>query len=190
MQHDRCPACDRPFALVGRVHRCVPRSGSETEVMQGRAARSARVAHNHEVGGSNPPPATNFQMEGYPAGTQAIGAHQSAMCETPPSTGEAKHLRLSANRGDTNIPGGGAAGGARGHMVVISSGNTLYAGNGGYGGRAVRTVSRGLILPGQALVIIVGSGAGAGAAGSNDGQYISQSGASAGAAGAVYISWT
>ncbi|HRO00335.1 MAG TPA: hypothetical protein PLX43_02335 [Nitrobacter sp.] len=96
----------------------------------------------------------------------------------------------SASGGDTNIPGGGAAGGARGHMVVISSGNTLYAGNGGYGGRAVRTVSRGLILPGQALVIIVGSGAGAGAAGSNDGQYISQSGASAGAAGAVYISWT
>lgn len=100
MQHDRCPACDRPFALVGRVHRCVPRSGSETEVMQGRAARSARVAHNHEVGGSNPPPATNFQMEGDPAGTQAIGAYKSAMGVTPPSTGDGEHLHLSANRGE------------------------------------------------------------------------------------------
>lgn len=69
MLQDRCPACNRPFALVGRVHRCVPE-------------------------------ASRVHLEGSPAGTQAIGAYQSAMGETPPSTGEAKHLHRSANRGE------------------------------------------------------------------------------------------
>lgn len=34
-------------------------------VLRGRAVRSACMAHNHEVGGSNPPPATNIERNDY-----------------------------------------------------------------------------------------------------------------------------
>lgn len=62
-----CPDCNRPYALIGRVHRCVPRQ-------------------------------PQVHSAGNPAGTQAIGAYKSAMCETPPATGE--DLHSTANRGE------------------------------------------------------------------------------------------
>lgn len=54
---ERCPDCGIPYAIIGRVHRC------------------------------NPPISNSeFAAEGNSAGAQAIGAHQSGMGETPPST--------------------------------------------------------------------------------------------------------
>lgn len=79
-----CPACNLPFALVGRVHRCVP-----------RPAPVIRPAPEQETAGSSQ---TTVSMEGFSAGTQAIGAYQVAMGVTPPSTGDRKHLKKTANR--------------------------------------------------------------------------------------------
>jgi hypothetical protein len=54
---DNCPKCGVPYAIVGRVHTCVP------------------VVSNANL------------MAGNSAGDQAVGAYQPAMCETPPATG-------------------------------------------------------------------------------------------------------
>ena len=102
----------------------------------------------------------------------------------------------SAAGGDSHYPGAGAGGGAGGWEHVISYfGSTeshayYYAGNGGAGGRSVRSISRGLLVPGQTLVIIVGSAGGPGAPGSFTWPYGDQHAAAAGGNGAVYISWT
>jgi hypothetical protein len=45
-------------AAGGQV--CLLDRSSSAKFLRGRAARSARVAHNHEVSGSNPLPATSF----------------------------------------------------------------------------------------------------------------------------------
>ena len=51
-------------------------------LLQGRAARSARVAHNHEVVGSNPTPATTFMP--LPVATAAkIATILDAIDKTP-----------------------------------------------------------------------------------------------------------
>lgn len=92
----------------------------------------------------------------------------------------------TATGGDSNINGGGNAGGSGGATGMPWT----YAGSGGYGGRAVRTMNRGILVPGQTLIIIVGSGGAPGAAGSNTGGTFVQQSGSYGSNGAVYISWT
>jgi len=74
-------------------------------------------------------------------------------------------------------------------VYIPSSGNTIYAGTGGTGGRSVRTVSRGILVPGQTLTIIVGTRGSPGANASNTNSNIQQHGAGYGNNGAVYISW-
>lgn len=68
---DNCPKCGVPYAIVGRVHTCVP------------------VVSN-----------ANLQMAGISAGDQAVGAYQPAMCETPPATDCASDPIITANRGE------------------------------------------------------------------------------------------
>lgn len=117
--------------------------------------------------------------------------------------GTANGFSLAANGsggagqgGDTNITGGGNGPGAGASSTlpsgfwVVTGTPTTVAGTGGYGGRAVRTISQGLIATfGQRLIIIVGSGGGQGANGSPN-NYIAQGAAGAGAPGAVYMSWS
>jgi hypothetical protein len=91
--------------------------------------------------------------------------------------------------GDSNITGGGAGGGARGNMYNSAAGTYVYAGYGGAGGRAVRSVNRGILVPGQNLVIIVGGRGGPGSTASNNTPQIVQTAAGYGNYGAVYISW-
>jgi hypothetical protein len=94
----------------------------------------------------------------------------------------------SAQGGDGNIPGGGAGGGASSVLYPdYAPDYRFYGGNGGPGGRAYRSVGRGLLTPGTRLVILVGQG-GAPGADSPDQGYIRQSGGWGGN-GASYISW-
>lgn len=96
-----------------------------------------------------------------------------------------------AANGDSNITGGGAAGGSPGNVHGGYNPNPRsVGGNGGYGGRAVRTFTKQqqIVLPRQTLTIVVGGGgpAGANAAGANAYYAYPQPGG----AGAVYISWS
>lgn len=97
----------------------------------------------------------------------------------------------TASGGDGNYTGGGAGGGARGYTYYTSGGwPNGNAGYGGNGGRSVRTLNRDILIPGQTLVIIVGSGGAAGPNSANAVPEIIQVPAGAGSNGAVYISWT
>ncbi|WP_316205758.1 hypothetical protein [Bradyrhizobium sp. SZCCHNS1012] len=85
----RCPACNLPFAIVGRAHRCVPRSAP---VVQFESADS-QAEHASEV---------SEMGAGDSAGAPAIGAYQSVMGVTQPATGDdaVHHLHVTANRGE------------------------------------------------------------------------------------------
>lgn len=82
-------ACDAPDnSGVASVTPQPPRSnataGARANLMQGGAAskdRSARVAHNHEVAGSNPAPATNS-----PVAIQVVAQPANGGSEIPPAT--------------------------------------------------------------------------------------------------------
>lgn len=96
----------------------------------------------------------------------------------------------TASGGDSNITGGGAAGGSAGYMRNTNNGLIFYAGAGGSGGRAVRTLNRGILVPGQTLTIIVGNRGAPGGNGYNTTAVNEQHSAGYGNYGAVYISWT
>lgn len=55
----RCRTSERFRGTAARGQVCLLDRSSSANFMQGRAARSARVAHNHKVVGSNPTPATS-----------------------------------------------------------------------------------------------------------------------------------
>ncbi|BBZ94305.1 hypothetical protein BRDID11004_47920 [Bradyrhizobium diazoefficiens] len=81
----RCPACNLPFAIVGRAHRCVPRPAPTVQFEDSQAGHASEVP---EMGA------------GDSAGAPAIGAYQSVMCVTQPATGDDRHLHVTANRGE------------------------------------------------------------------------------------------
>ncbi|MCP1790920.1 hypothetical protein ACVI1J_006480 [Bradyrhizobium diazoefficiens] len=95
----------------------------------------------------------------------------------------------TAQGGDQNITGGGAAGGAGGYLA--SGDSPVQSGYGGYGARATRSHLRGIILIGQTLVINVGTGGAPGGYGANSTPFnFAQSPGAYGSNGAVYISWS
>jgi hypothetical protein len=97
----------------------------------------------------------------------------------------------TAANGDSNITGGGAAGGGGGNQYGGYNPNPRsVGGNGGYGGRAVRTFTRQqlIVLPRQTLTIVVGGGGAAGANAPCSGSVYAVP--QPGSTGAVYISWS
>ncbi|RZN21934.1 hypothetical protein [Bradyrhizobium sp. Leo121] len=78
----------------------------------------------------------------------------------------------TASGGDTNTTGGGAAGGL--HSIVTT-------GNGGNGGRAVKTYAAGQLAVGGTVTVVVGAG---GAGGEGNGPH-----GNPGANGSVSVSW-
>jgi hypothetical protein len=92
----------------------------------------------------------------------------------------------NAQGGDGNVYAGGAGGGAGGYTYAWE--NDVYSGPGGYGGRAYRSVSRGLLTPGTRLIINVGQGGGPGGD-PYDNAGIPRSSGGWGGNGACYTSW-
>lgn len=101
-----------------------------------------------------------------------------------PPVGGVQGAHGGASGGDSNITGGGSPGG-QGSIITIGGGS-LYGGPGGYGGRAVRTYALGQLTPGAAITIVVGTG---GAASECEPVAIAQYN-TAGANGAVHLSWS
>ncbi|WP_316159669.1 hypothetical protein [Bradyrhizobium sp. SZCCHNRI3042] len=94
----RCPACNLPFAIVGRAHRCVPRSASVAEMVLHSAPEQLGADDSQAEHASEVPE----MGAGDAAGAPAIGAYQSAMGVTQPATGDdaVHHLHVTANRGE------------------------------------------------------------------------------------------
>jgi hypothetical protein len=111
--------------------------------------------------------ATSYNGSGFPAGTP--GAQGTAV------------------NGDGNITGGGRAGGNPGYLDTGFAGGS-QGGYGGAGGRAYRTIQRGVIPYGSIITIVVGAGGAAGVNGANQNGYIWVP--AAGTYGGVYASWT
>jgi hypothetical protein len=114
------------------------------------------------------------------------GAGGSGTNWSPP-VGGVNGAHGGAGGGDSNITGGGSPGG---QGSVISLSGSLTAGEGGYGGRAVRTWSRSQwytkLTPKSAITVVVGAGGGpADCEPVGIARY-----PSAGQNGAVYISWS
>lgn len=104
-----------------------------------------------------------------------------------PPVGGVQGAHGTAGGGDSNITGGGSAGG-QGSVITLQG--SLYGGPGGYGGRAVRTWSRSQwytkLAPRTAITIVIGAG---GAASECEPTGVTQF-PSAGQHGAVYLSWS
>jgi hypothetical protein len=94
----RCPACNLPFAIVGRAHRCVPRPAPVAEQVEQTATElvaPARYLSREEVEDRFPSPKAkaarakekSHHLAGNPAETPALGAYQVAMGVTPPAKG-------------------------------------------------------------------------------------------------------
>ncbi len=100
-----------------------------------------------------------------------------------PPVGGVQGAHGTAGGGDSNTTGGGSPGG-QGSIITLAG--SLYGGPGGYGGRAVRTWALGQLTPGTAITVVVGTG---GAASECEPVGIVQY-PTAGANGAVYVSWS
>lgn len=100
-----------------------------------------------------------------------------------PPVGGVQGAHGTASGGDSNITGGGSPGG-QGSIITLQG--SLYGGPGGYGGRAVKSWSLGQLAPGTAITVVVGAG---GAASPCEPVGITQYN-TAGANGAVYLSWS
>ena len=87
----------------------------------------------------------------------------------------------TAANGDVNTTGGGSPGGACGFYTINGA---YHGGYGGYGGRAVKTWVRGLLVPNTTIIIVVGAG---GVRGIGDNW---STAASNGLNGSVNISWS
>jgi hypothetical protein len=96
-----------------------------------------------------------------------------------------------AANGDSNITGGGAAGGTGGNVHGgYNPAPRSVGGNGGYGGRCVRTFTRAqaIVQARQTLTIVVGGGGAQGSNGPNP--QATYAYPQPGSSGAVYISWS
>jgi hypothetical protein len=85
------------------------------------------------------------------------------------------------------LAAGAGAGGGIGAWDQSSDKSGTYdsfAGNGGVGGRAVKSFAGGALTPGSTITIVVGTAGGPGSGAGN------QRGAAAGANGSVTISWS
>lgn len=97
----------------------------------------------------------------------------------------------TATDGDSNITGGGSAGGTGANIHGgYNPEPRSVGGNGGYGGRAVRTFTRQgrIVQAKQTLTIVVGSGGSPGSIGTTTPAVYAYP--QPGGVGAVYISWS
>lgn len=127
----------------------------------------------------------NYSYFAAPTGTViGYGGSGGSGSNWSPPVGGVQGAHGMASGGDSNITGGGSPGG-QGSIITIGGGS-LYGGPGGYGGRAVKTWGLGQLTPGTAITVVVGAG---GAASPCEPVAIAQYN-TAGANGAVYISWS